>query len=58
MRPQPKKSEQAQVTPSELRESCCAMREATEKMAKLYGFKPPACPRKDQCLQQAARAAV
>ena len=29
MHPQPKKSEQAQVTPSELRESCCAMREAT-----------------------------
>ncbi len=46
---------QTPVSANELRESCCAMREATEKMARIFGFKSPDCPRKAECLEQARR---
>lgn len=58
MSPRPLKSKQILVSPSELRESCCAMREATEKMARIHGITPPVCQRKEKCLQQAAQNAA
>lgn len=58
MSPRPLHPGKTYITSSELRESCCAMRVATEKMARIHGLSAPVCPRKQKCQEQARRSAA